>query len=178
MSTRRLAYLAIWIALTVALGYLLAGIPNVELVTASIFLGGLLTGPLLGIVLGALAEFTYSLISPYGLAAPPLLVAQLIGMALVGFTGGLIGAGWFQTRSVFTRHALCGVVGFGLTLFFDFITTASFLVFSGVSLKKLAVSFFFGIGFYLVHLIWNTLAFATVVPILARKLPSLLATVK
>jgi len=174
VTTRRLTFLALWIATSVALGYLLAGIPNVELVTASIYLGGALAGPLFGVIIGAVAEFLYSLVSPFGMAAPPLLIAQLLSMALAGLAGGLTGPALFRGPKPLMRHLFCGLVGLALTAFFDLLTTASFLVFSGLSLEKLAVSFFFGLGFYATHIVWNTAIFATAVPILGRKLPTLL----
>ena len=170
VSTRTITLLALWIAVTVALGYALATVPNVELVTASVFLAGYLFGPAAGVLVGISAEFLYSLTSPYGLAAPPLLVAQLLGMAFAGFTGGWLGRPASPPRAGLRLHLTFGLAGLFVTLVFDLITTASFLVFSGITLKKLLVSAVFGLGFYLVHIGWNTLVFATVLPAVAIQL--------
>jgi len=60
----------------VAAGYLLAGVPGVELMTLVAVLAGIALGPGRGALAGALAETVYSLGSPYGIAAPPLLAAR------------------------------------------------------------------------------------------------------
>ncbi len=172
VSARTITLLALWTAATVALGYALATVPNVELVTASIFLAGYLFGPAAGVLVGLSAEFLYSLTSPYGLAAPPLLVAQLLGMAFAGFVGGWLGNAVNAWHRGLRLHLVFGLVGLFVTLAFDLVTTASFLVFSGITLKKLLVSALFGLGFYLVHIGWNTLVFATVLPALATHLRS------
>ena len=82
--------MAAFVAITVVLGYVFAFIPNVELVTASIFLSGYLLGSKKGVLIGIVAEFLFSLLNPYGAANPPLLLAQLIAMAIVGYSGGLL----------------------------------------------------------------------------------------
>ncbi|MDZ7373277.1 MAG: ECF transporter S component [candidate division KSB1 bacterium] len=174
MKTRILAAVALWIAGTVALGHLLATLPNVELVTASVFLGGVVFGPAFGALIGLTGEFLYSLTSPFGLATPPLLAAQLLGMALAGLAGGLVGPRFFSRPRPLIVHLLTAAVGLGLTVLYDLLTTSSFLILSGLSLSRLVASLFFGLGFYATHLAWNTFVFATLVPPLGRKLPGFL----
>ena len=55
LPSRTITLLALWIAVTVALGYALATVPNVELVTASVFLSGYLFGPAAGTLVGVSA---------------------------------------------------------------------------------------------------------------------------
>ena len=63
------------------------------------------------------------------------------------------------------RFFVLGLCGFLLTLFYDVATTLSFALFTaGTDLQKLASTFAFGITFYAVHSLSNTLIFVTVVP--------------
>ena len=71
-------------------GYL-DSIPNFEFLTVLLFVGGFVLGPAWGALAGALGEFLYSAMNPYGsgLAVPLVLAAQVAGMALAGVAGGL-----------------------------------------------------------------------------------------
>ena len=89
METRELVQTALLVAVSVAVGYLLAPVPNFELISACIFTAGVLQGVRRGAVVGALAELLYSSLNPYGAAPLPLLVSQVLGMTAIGvFTGG------------------------------------------------------------------------------------------
>ncbi len=167
MHYREIILMAIFIALAVAGGLFLAQFPNIELVTATIFLSGLMLGIGRGVAIGAVAEFLYSFFNPYGVAAPPLLVAQVISMALAGATGGLM-------RNLFGRRQppvwLLGLAGFSLTFVFDLLTTLSFTIVVGLGLQGFLTALMFGLYFYVAHQASNTLIFALLLPILLRQL--------
>ena len=164
---------ALFIALTVAVGYALISVPNIELVTATIFVAGYLLGPSRGIIVGALAEFLFSLTHPLGPSAPPLLVAQVISMAVVGCVGGLAGRWQHIPGNVIVRILIFAGLGFFLTLMFDVLTTLSFAIFlSGLSVPKIIATFTFGSFFYTIHLVVNTLIFALIVPAIVIRLSS------
>jgi hypothetical protein len=162
--------MAIFTALAVAGGLVLAQIPNVELVTAIIFLSGMMLGVGSGAVIGAVAEFLYSSFNPYGLAAPPLLIAQMISMMLVGAAGGFV-------RNLFGRRFppawLLGLLGFALTFVFDLLTTLSFTIVVGSGLAGFLAAVTFGVYFYLAHQASNLLIFGLLLPILLRQLRQL-----
>jgi len=170
MSTHReIILMAIFIALAIAGGLILAQLPNIELVTVVIFLSGMLLGVGRGTIIGAVAEFLYSFFNPYGVAAPPLLAAQVISMALAGAAGGFM-------RNFFGNQPpiwLFGFAGFILTFFFDLLTTLSFTVFIGSGLKGFLAAAALGLYFYLAHQISNTLIFALLLPVLLRRLQQL-----
>ncbi len=150
-------------ALCVAIGYLFLLIPNVELMTAAVFLAGTVTGVGSGAMIGAVAETLYSLFNPYGAPVPSLLVAQVGVFALIGCCGGL----WRKrpTRVTVREAILTGAVGLSLTLLYDLLTTLSFsLPMTGYSLKKSAAFFVTGAPFYLIHLGGNLLVFSLAVP--------------
>lgn len=158
--------MGIFIALGVSLGFALIHIPNVELVTATIFISGYLLGIKEGIVVGLLTETLYSVLNPFGMAAPPLLIAQVFSMSLVGCLGGILGRRKPQTDIVY--HIQLGLTGFIATGIFAVLTTLSFVFFMGFSQKTLSGSFIYGLGFYIIHIVSNTLIFLTIVPLILK----------
>lgn len=167
MTLREIILMAIFIALAIAGGLALAPFPNIELVTVTIFLGGLMLGGARGLVIGAIAEFLYSFFNPYGAAAPPLLIAQVISMALAGAAGGVLR---FLINDRLPAIWLLGLIGFGLTFTFDLLTTVSFTLFAGAGMAGFIAAVVFGIYFYMAHQISNTLIFALLLPVLWRRL--------
>ena len=168
MNTKisKIALIGLFIALGTTLGFALATIPNVELVTATIFLAGFLMGIREGLLVGLLTESIYSILNPYGMAAPPLFIAQILSMGLVGCLGGWMGRQGIQTG--WRGYLRLGLAGFITTLFFAVVTTLAFLVFIDFSTKSILSSFIVGLGFYTLHILSNTLIFISVVPALIR----------
>jgi thiamine transporter ThiT len=167
-TIKKICLIGLFISAGVSLGFALAQIPNVELITATIFLSGYFLGLKEGILVGVLTEGIYSLLSPFGLAAPPLFLAQLISMGFAGFAGALFRKHQSANEIVYTIQL--GVVGFGVTLLFAVLTTLSFVLFIELSARQLIGSFIYGMGFYITHLITNTLIFMLVVPIIIKGL--------
>lgn len=165
---RRIVLAALFTAAAAALGFLLAGVPNVELVTLAVFLGGIFCGAAWGAVVGALAIAVHSLLNPLGPAPPQLLAAQMAGYAIVGAAGGLCG----RRRIEGARGAVaCAALGFVLTLVYDLLTTAATALISlgAGGMREGAWGIFAaGLAFTIVHVGVNTALFAVaVVPILA-----------
>jgi hypothetical protein len=160
---------ALFVALSVALGFLLAGVPNVELKTLTVFMAGAFCGARLGCAVGALSILVHSLFNPLGPAPAPLLAAQVAGFVAIGAAGGIAGprigssGGWCV--------AACAAAGFGLTLLYDALTTvATAFIALGASrfiggLGGFAVA---GIGFTALHEGVNATVFAVAVPPLMK----------
>jgi uncharacterized membrane protein len=165
---RKTSSLAVFIALGVALGYLFSAIPNVELVTSTVFLSGYLFGPLYGAVVGALTEAIYSAFNPYGAAPLHLWTAQVISFAIIGAVGGWIGSLHIQSR--IRLVAVLGFSGFVCTLFYALTTSLAYFLMAGQTLPILISGLIQGIGFYIVHIVTNTMIFAILLPILIRRL--------
>jgi len=74
------------------IGLILTPIPNIELITLFIFLGGYIYRIKNGIIIGTVGGFLFSAVNPWGsgLAFPPLIVSQMIGFGLAGLTGALV----------------------------------------------------------------------------------------
>lgn len=158
---------ALFTAIAVVLGYLFLTVPNVELVTATVFVSGFVLGPLHGCIVGIVTEVIYSGLNPMGMATPNLLIAQALGMALAGYVGGLFHRRRWHLRPALVRYLIFGLAGFLITLVFDVLTTLSFALFmSEPNLNKIMSSFIIGMSFYIVHLVINTVVFAGLVPII------------
>ncbi len=165
---------AILTALCVAIGYLFLLIPNFEFITAAIFISGFLLGPHYGLLIGAIAELIFSLFNPFGAPSLPLLSAQIVAMACTGMIGGWIARlGWLKLPFVLQMF-LFALVGFLSTLLFDVLTTLSFAVIMAAGdMRKIWLTLISGMGFYLVHLLVNTVSFAVLVPALLKRLTRL-----
>jgi len=165
-------YLAGILAATcVPIGYLFLFIPNLEFITAAIFISGYLTGPLYGILIGVVAELIFSLFNPYGAPSLPLLVSQLLAMAMVGMCGGYMARTRRLAAGFTARAVVFGAVGLALTFLYDLLTSLSdALVMSGGDMGKLFKLVMAGLAFYALHMITNTASFALVVPFLLQRL--------
>jgi hypothetical protein len=161
--TRRATLAALLVALTVAAGFSLAAIPNVELVTFLLFISGFLLGPGLGLAVGAVSWGVYSALNPMGVALPPVLAAQVVCGALIGLAGGVLGPIILERVGRLAGMLLCGLTGLTLTLFFQLaVNAAAFLAAVGVDDRSLPAFRAFvvgGVAFTLMHLVWNTTVF-------------------
>ncbi len=158
----RLVILALFISVGVVLGIILLSIPNVEMVTATIFITGYLMGWKEGALAGLLTEGLFSLLNPYGPAAPPLFAAQVFSMSLTGLTGGLIRSRiGFRSLKSHIAFLLCG---FFCTLFFSISTTLAFVLFMGLKGQTFWGSVLSGLGFYILHMVSNSIIFLFIVP--------------
>jgi len=168
MPHRKIILMSIFTALAVAVGQ--DPIPNVELVSATIFLSGVMLGARYGLAVGAIATFLFSFFNAYGPASPPLLIAQIFSMMLTGFSGGLI-RNFFDPRV--PPAWLLGLIGLTLTFVYDLLTTLSSIVVLKTGWPGFGAALATGSLFFLVHQISNTLIFALLLPTLIRRLRQL-----
>ncbi len=155
----RVAYGGLLAAVAAAAGFALAGVPNVELVTLVVCVSGVLYGPGVGVVVGALGEAIFSLANPLGPAPPMILLGQVAGMSLAGVLGG-----WMGGVSVPRARALSAIAWGGLgvlvTLLFHLITDATYALMARLTWAYILA----GIPFYVVHLVTNAALFAVALP--------------
>ncbi|UCF06751.1 MAG: hypothetical protein JSV33_06915 [bacterium] len=167
-NLRKLILTALFTVLSVVLGYLLAAVPNVELITLTVFLSGIFLGRRLGALVGCLSILIYSLFNPFGPALPPLVIAQAAGFALVGWTGGALQ----RLRISGDRESvlISACAGLLLTFVYDLLTTVATAVIAlGGSgfLRGFGGVFIAGLIFMAIHAVSNTVIFGVAVtPIL------------
>lgn len=155
-----------FVALAVGSGFALLMVPNVELITAVVFTAGVYLGSKWGFVVGALAEFVFSAANPLGsgLVFLPMLVAQVLGMSVIGVTGGSFGKFAKADQWTWKRRAWLAVIGVLLTFQFDAITTLSYPISAGYPMMQTSAIFLTGIGFTFLHQLANGIIFATALP--------------
>ena len=173
-KTQDYVIMAIFIASIIAVGLLFIEIPNVEMVTATIFLAGYALGSQKGLIVAIFGELLFSLLNPFGAPSPPLLVAQLISMGLAGYAGGVLYQLNRRIPALFKKSVQLGVAGLLLTAFYDFATTFSFAIVLAETPRKIFAStisvLLMGLPFTIIHIIGNTLVFAIILPLLFRTL--------
>jgi energy-coupling factor transport system substrate-specific component len=156
---------AILIALAVAVGMIVLPVPNVEGVSAVSFFSGYLAGWRTGGLVGAMAMLLRSLLNPLGPAPPPVLAAQVAGMAVVGSSG-------FLLRRLGPTRARAGLwaaaSGALVTLFYDALTNYGVAVSMG-RWSNPAVVMLAGVPFAAIHVTANAMIFGAVAAIVARK---------
>ncbi|RKZ07640.1 hypothetical protein DRQ05_02800 [bacterium] len=173
MSTdRKLLLVGLFAALSISLGFLLSAVPNVELMTLTIFLSGVFLGVKAGASVGVISISIYSLFNPFGAPMPQLLFAQITGFAVIGAAGGIVSP-LFDRIGRKGSVLLSGIVGMAVTLIYDLMTTiATTLIVSGTEgfFEALKGVFITGSFFLLIHVVSNTVLFAlSVVSILEAK---------
>lgn len=174
LGSRDVAVTAVFAGLAIALGYMLSWLPNVELVTFTVFASGVTLGKWRGALTGALAMAVYSGLNPHGsgLAIPPLYAAQIVGAALAGLLGGVARPLWGGPRRL--RPAPGALAGAGL----GFLATLMYqaLVIAGLTaaMPEARVGFLAAIAsnavFSAIHLVSNTVVFAVLAPALLPRL--------
>ncbi len=159
-ATRRALLACLMISLTVSLGYALAGIPNVELMTLTIAISGYLLGVRLGVLVGAASAAIHAMFNPFGASLPPLLVSQAVGFAGAGAAGGIIAPMIEKVSKRLVAAVLAAGLGFGLTLFYDILTNVGgYYTMGGGSSQGLLAFVTGGVAFMIMHIVWNTLLF-------------------
>ncbi|MCP4548976.1 MAG: hypothetical protein GY835_21180 [bacterium] len=135
---RKTVRIALFASLAAALGFLLAGVPNIELLTFCLFTSGYIQGLRAGIATGLLATLIYYGLNPYGssLMFPPLFLSQLTAGVVISALGALFALlTRFLNRE--TRSAIWGrrilLIPFAATsaLMLTILPTISFALFSG-----------------------------------------------
>jgi len=154
-TSKKIALAGLLSSLAVALGFLLSAVPNVELMTLTVFVAGALLGVRGGALVGVVSMFIYSIANPMGAAIPLVTLSQVVGMGLVGALGSAAPAVRQVWKSRLLRNVIFGVVGLFLTLVYDFLTNLAL----GLSMGTVLVVIAGGLLFSIVHFVSNTLIF-------------------
>ena len=155
MKCRRTATLIVMAALCIGV-QLTPRPPNVEFTSLICFLTGFLFGALFGALLGALTMFINGFLSPWGFAGI-IMPFQMLGMALMGFAGGvyhrLLGNDFSISKSLDFESACFAAF---LTLIYDVITNAGYAVLFNLEIVVVLIA---GVWFSIIHVVSNTILF-------------------
>jgi len=173
-GTRATAAVAVFAGLAAALGYFLSWLPNIELVTFTVFASGVALGAWRGALVGALAMAIYSGANPHGsgIAVPPLYAAQIVGASVAGLLGGASRRLWRGPGRL--RPALGALSGAALGLGATLVYQGLVVLGLAASLPEARSGFLAALTsnafFSLVHLASNTVVFAVLAPVVLPRL--------
>ncbi len=170
LKRTEISAIGIFSGLAFAGGLLFIAIPNVEIVTAIIFLSGVLLGPRNGLLVGIVAQTFYSILNPFGISPLPLLIAQVLNRAIVGYAGGICGKVFNMNKISWSNSIYLAIAGLFLTCLYDAMAYFSFIYIAGFSVQQMKTTFVLGLPFYLIHGLVNTAIFALALPALIRGL--------
>jgi LytS/YehU family sensor histidine kinase len=170
MRATRITLLACLLtALIYAAGQVLAGVPNVEVVTLLSFLSGYLLGPWLGAAVGGAGMGAHSLFNVLGAAAPPVWISQIVSYAFIGFCGAWIGPRIARMSARTAQSFAAAVTAAILTLWYQLVVnTVSFWAFA--TNVPLWTYVWGGIAFAAVQVVWNAALFFVALPPTVRVL--------
>jgi uncharacterized membrane protein len=161
VNTRDLIETALMVALCVAVGYLMIPIPNIELLSASVFTCGVLRGGRRGALVGVLTMMLFGTLNPMGVSPPPMFLAQLVGMAIIGAAGGALVA----VRRSARLAVLAALSGFVLTCLNSILVdTGGWIAFRESSSLGAMILGGLSFPFPLARPLFNAVSFAIVVP--------------
>jgi len=165
----RITLIATFTALSIVLGYTLAYIPNIEVLTLMIFLSGFIMSKKEGAIIGLLSAFIFTFFNSVGtsIIILPLFIYQLIHYSTTGVLGGLTrdflrNKEYFKPTEdlyVFRIILLFGFLGAIITIIFDILSTLFFY-----GLDSFVALYLSGIVFTIVHQVGNVLGFVFLLP--------------
>jgi len=186
-GARGVALVAVFVGLAAALGFALAPVPNVELVTFTVFAAGATLGRARGALVGALTAALYSGLNPAGsgVAIPTLFAGQILAWSLTGFVGGLAGRLLvpLTRKATALRVAVSGALGALLTIVYQGAVILG-LALAGMTLagadagwsawrSDLGAALAANAFFSLVHVVSNGILFSVLAPQIVPRLRAL-----
>lgn len=117
-SLRLLTRVALFAALIYVLSLATAFLPNVKLIFFLVFAAGFLWGAAAGMLVGAIGMGLWTTFNPFGPAGIPVMIAQVIGAALVGPVGFMFSRLRWQHLSRVTLAAMLALAAIFCTLLF------------------------------------------------------------
>ncbi|TXT57633.1 MAG: conserved membrane protein of unknown function [Candidatus Thorarchaeota archaeon] len=161
--SRWVSLTSIMTALALVGNYVLVGIPNVEFGTTILFVTGYLFGFHMAAWSTLIMSIIYGSINPWGAFIPPIWITQVVGWLFISASGSILGEKERFTTKNKERMIELGLTGAFLTLFFDLITNAGYAYAFSIPYYITILS---GIVFMVVHVVSNSIIFASAVPIL------------
>lgn len=129
-TTLKIALLAVFTALGVALSTMFIYFPNIELMSLTLFIGGIVLGPLYGSILAILSASLYELIATIMIGPGYVIFPfKVIAFLLIVLVGALIRKKIPEKPNAIWWF-IFGVIGGLLTIFYDLITNVGWIILS------------------------------------------------
>lgn len=144
-------------ALAVVLGQVLVVVPNIELISLTIFMSGALGGVGGGIVTALTTTLCFNYLNPLGPTILPVLLVQCFAWSLVAI-GGAIFQNLFKENYDRAHLAIAGGL---VTLQYQlWVNIAFFMVFTDHwTMKAVGVVLIAALPYSAIHIIWNIMIF-------------------
>lgn len=164
----KIALLAIFTALGPVLSISFIWVPYFELMTLTIFLGGITLGPLYGAIQAIFSTTLYEIIASAFLGVGlPIFPFKILGFLLVGICGGLLGK-IFHTNNSFSWRIFIAIVGGLLTLSYDLLVNIGMIIFLDLQFISYFAILAIGLPVTAIRVASNTIFFAFVPEIMNR----------
>jgi hypothetical protein len=150
-------------ATCIGAGYMLTMIPNVEIFSMLVFLGGLLFGKVIGLLNGFLSALIYFTFNLLGASPPLLLIVQLVAYTLLGLLGGMLRPTRLRRSISSVSQAVFATIGAVFSFSYLFIADISFAIVFGINIVAQLVA---GLVFTTINVICNIITFGFLMPIL------------
>lgn len=164
----KIAVLAIFIALGPVLSISFIWVPYFELMTLTIFLGGITLGPIYGAIQAVFSTTLYEIIASAFLGVGlPIFPFKILGFLLVGISGGLLGK-MFHGNPSFSWRMFIAIIGGLLTLSYDLLVNIGMIIFLDLQFISYFAILAIGLPVTAIRVTSNTIFFAFVPEIVNR----------
>jgi hypothetical protein len=151
-----IARIGVFAALALGINFPFLAIPNVEVISVTLFLSGLFLGLKHGLLSALIAGVIFVFFNPNG-PQPIIIVgiAQILGFITFPITGGLLRRLILKKMTIQSNIIFMSVLGLILTLCYDVLTNLAF----AVTIGPFWVVLWGGLTFALAHIISNAIIF-------------------
>tara|TARA_Y100000746_G_C15374287_1_gene395491 strand:+ start:460 stop:981 length:522 start_codon:yes stop_codon:yes gene_type:complete len=165
MKLNNLVKASIFTSTAIGLGFAFLLVPNVEFISVTVFLSGITLGAIIGSIVGVSSIAIYSILNPLGsgLVYFPLLIGQIIAMAVIGIAGAMNKKILVNLPSK-TLILFSGAIGGFCSIWYDGVTTISYPISIGYSIEESLVYSLGGLLFTVMHILSNVIIFSIVIP--------------
>ncbi|MHA1312770.1 MAG: hypothetical protein ACTSRB_02560 [Candidatus Helarchaeota archaeon] len=168
----QISLIAILTATGIGGSYALVFLPNVEILTLTIFITSFLFGMSVGCPMAAISSLIFHSFNPWGVAPLPTLVILLTLYVFVAVVGGLLGRIRKKNPDSEIKYSAWtvykyAILGASLTLLYDFGSALSSVFFYPFQLITPNLIFFIYIAqipYTIIHVVCNSLLFGLVAP--------------
>ena len=163
-KTLKVAIVASYAGVSVGGAYMLTLLPNIEIFSMLLFLGGMLFGKRLGLIISLVAALIYGLFNIYGASPWPILIVQLGCYGSLGLLGGFFKDS--RTIHPITRRTqgIFGLVGTCFALGYTLLADIMFPLFTGGQ-NTIALWVLYGMPMRLILMICDLITFSQLVPL-------------
>jgi hypothetical protein len=159
----RITTISMYAATCIGAGYMFTMIPNVEIFSMLVFLGGLLFGRIAGLLNGFLAALIYFMFNVNGASPPLLLIVQLAAYTLLGLLGGVMRPTNLRRSVSPASQVVFATIGAVFAFSYLFIADISYALTLGMNL---VAWFLQGLVFTIISVVCNIITFGFLLPTL------------